>query len=53
MSAEADICPLQAPELAGKIEGAIGEGPQFHQTMGYYPQGVGPDTAVLPRACVR
>lgn len=53
MSAEPDIYPLRAPELAGKIDGAIGEGSQFHQTMGYYPQGVGPDTVVLPRACVR
>jgi hypothetical protein len=49
MSAEADIYPLQAPELAEKIEGAIGEGSQFHQTFGYYAQGVGPDTAVLSR----
>jgi len=28
MSAEVDIYPLQAPELAEKIEGAIGEGPR-------------------------
>ena len=49
MSAEADIYPLHAPELAEKIEGAIGEGSQFHQTFGYYAQGVGPNTAVLPR----
>jgi hypothetical protein len=48
MSAEADIYPLQAPELAEKIEGALGEGSQFHETYGYYAQGVGPDTAVLP-----
>ena len=48
MSAEADIYPLQAPELADKIDGAIGEGSQFHDTHGYYAQGVGPDTAVLP-----
>lgn len=26
MSAEADIYPMQAPELAEKIDGAIGEG---------------------------
>lgn len=44
----ADIYPLQAPELADQIDGAIGEGSQFHQTYGYYAQGVGPDTAVLP-----
>ena len=48
MSAEADIYPLRAPELAEKIEGAIGEGSQFHDTYGYYAQGVGPETAVLP-----
>ncbi len=48
MSAEADIYPLQAPELAEKIEGALGEGSQFHDTYGYYAQGVGPETALLP-----
>lgn len=48
MSAEVDIYPLQAPELAEKIEGAIGEGSQFHETYGYYAQGVGPETASLP-----
>lgn len=48
VSMEADIYPLQAPELADKIDGAIGEGSQFHQTFGYYAQGVGPDTAMLP-----
>lgn len=44
MSAEADIYPLHAPELADKIEGALGEGSQFHDTYGYYAQGVGPGT---------
>lgn len=48
MSMEADIYPLQAPELADRIDGAIGEGSQFHQNFGYYAQGVGPDTATLP-----
>lgn len=48
MSAEADIYPLAAPDLADKIDGALGEGSQFHETYGYYAQGVGPDTAVLP-----
>jgi hypothetical protein len=48
MSAEADIYPLHAPELAEKIEGALGEGSQFHETYGYYAQGVGPETAMLP-----
>lgn len=49
MSMEADIYPLQAPNLAEEIEGAIGEGSQFHQNNGYYAQGVGPDTAILPK----
>lgn len=48
MSAEADIYPLRAPELSDRIDGAIGEGSQFHETHGYYAQGVGPDTAILP-----
>jgi hypothetical protein len=48
MSAEADIYPLNAPELAERIEGALGEGSWFHETHGYYAQGVGPETAVLP-----
>jgi hypothetical protein len=48
MSAEADIYPLQAPELADKIDGALGEGSQFHDHNGYYAQGVGPETAILP-----
>ncbi|WP_399685035.1 DUF6036 family nucleotidyltransferase [Xenophilus sp.] len=48
VSMEADIYPLQAPELAERIDGAIGEGSQFHQTHGYYAQGVGPETATLP-----
>ena len=47
VSMEADIYPLQAPELAENIEGSIGEGSQFHETYGYYAQGVGPDTAML------
>ena len=49
VSMEADIYPLQMPDLADKIDGAIGQGSQFHQTYGYYAQGVGPETAVLPR----
>ena len=48
VSMEADIYPLKSPELANQIDGAIGEGPAFHRSHGYYAQGVGPDTAVLP-----
>jgi hypothetical protein len=47
-SMEADIYPMQRPELADLIEGAIGEGSPFHDLFGYYAQGVGPETAVLP-----
>ena len=48
MSAEADIYPYRAPELANEIDVNIGEGSRFHETHGYYAQGVGPDTAILP-----
>ena len=48
MSAEADIHPLEAPELANQIDGAIGEWSDFHQTKGYCAQGVGPEAANLP-----
>jgi len=47
-SMESDIYPKNKPELADKVDGAIGEGSSFHQLYGYYAQGVGPDTAVLP-----
>lgn len=47
-SREADIYPLHRPDLADVIDGAIGEGSRFHDTYGYYAQGVGPETAVLP-----
>ena len=52
-SMEADLYPLSRPELADKVDGAIGEGSQFHQTHGYYAQGVGPDTATLPKGWQR
>jgi hypothetical protein len=48
-SGELDIYPLRQPELADVIDGAIGEGSPFHATFGYYAQGVGPETAKLPR----
>jgi hypothetical protein len=47
-SMEADVYPLHRPELADLIDGAIGEGSPFHERFGYYAQGVGPETAVLP-----
>lgn len=48
MSAEADIYPLNAIDKADAIDAAIGEGSRFHETYGYYAQGVGPETACLP-----
>jgi hypothetical protein len=47
-SMEADVYPLLRPELADLIDGAIGEGSPFHACFGYYAQGVGPETALLP-----
>jgi hypothetical protein len=49
MSAEVDIYPMLALEKADDIDAMIGEGSQFHQTFGYYAQGVGPETATLPK----
>jgi len=49
VSMEADVYPRNRPERADLIDGSIGEGSPFHHTFGYYAQGVGPGTAVLPR----
>jgi hypothetical protein len=48
-SNEADVYPKNKPELADVIDGAIGELSTFHDTFGYYAQGVAPETATLPR----
>jgi hypothetical protein len=48
-SLEADIYPLHDPEAANLIDGAIGDGSQFHLAYGYYAHGVGPETAKAPR----
>lgn len=47
-SMEADIYPLHRPDLADLIDGAVGELSPFEERFGYYAQGVGPETAVLP-----
>lgn len=49
-SVEADIAALDDPdqEKADLIDGAIGEASAFHETFGYYAQGVTQSTAVLP-----
>lgn len=48
MSMEADIYPMNAEEKADYIDGALGEGSRFHETYGYYAQGVDSGTACLP-----
>jgi hypothetical protein len=47
LSQEADVYPRNHPDRADDIDGAIGELSAFHQTHGYYAQGVSPETAVL------
>ncbi len=47
-SMETDVYPKNKPELAELVDGSIGEGSFFHAEFGYYAQGVGPNTAVLP-----
>jgi hypothetical protein len=48
VSVEADVYPKNHPERAELIDGSIGELSPFHDTFGYYAQGVGPETAMLP-----
>jgi hypothetical protein len=48
-SAEADVYPRHHPERSDLIDGSIGEGSTFHETFGYYAQGVGEETATLPK----
>ncbi|MBI3982063.1 MAG: hypothetical protein HY337_04070 [Gemmatimonadetes bacterium] len=49
LSMEVDVDPKNRPELVDRIDGALGEGSQFHQTHGFYVHGVSIETAVLPR----
>lgn len=49
-SIEADVAALDDPDerKADLIDGSIGEASIFHETFGYYAQGVSQATAVLP-----
>ena len=49
-SVEVDIVPFDDPDetKADLIDGSIGEASPFHETFGYYAQGVGQRTAILP-----
>jgi hypothetical protein len=48
VSMEADVFPMNYPERADLVDGSIGELSPFHDTFGYYAQGVGEETATLP-----
>ena len=47
-SIEVDVQPLNHPEAANLIDGALGEFSQFHQTHGFYVHGVSIEAATLP-----
>lgn len=48
-SLEADVATLDGDEAKSDlIDGNIGEGSQFHETYGFYAQGVSLKTAILP-----
>ncbi|HYO14403.1 MAG TPA: hypothetical protein VE685_14500 [Thermoanaerobaculia bacterium] len=46
VSMEADLFPLHHPERADVIDGSIGELSPFHETFGYYAQGVSEATGL-------
>ncbi len=46
-SNEADIYPTRSPEKAWDIEGSLGSGSMFHETYGYFADGVAPEIAKL------
>ena len=48
VSREIDLYPALHPEKADLIDGAIGAMSSFDETFGYYADGVGPETAVMP-----
>ncbi len=48
ISNEADVYPRNFPERWELVDGSIGELSPFHETFGYYAQGVEPETAILP-----
>lgn len=51
MTPEADIFapdPEDVEYVSDQIDGSIGRNSAFHQTFGYYGDGVSPETAILP-----
>jgi len=53
VSREVDLYPALHPERADLIDGAIGAMSSFDETFGYYADGVGPETAVMPADWMR
>lgn len=47
-SMEADLIPVEHPERWNLIDGVLGELSPFHETFGYYADGVETNTATLP-----
>lgn len=47
-SIEVDLYPANDPAKADLVDGALGDGSDFHRTYGYYAHGVGPETAKAP-----
>ena len=48
LSREADLIPVQSPELWNLIDGTLGEGSPFEEAYGYFADGVERSTAILP-----
>ena len=48
ISVEADLFPRNRPDRTDLIDGSIGELSPFHETFGYYAEGVSEKTAHLP-----
>ncbi|MGH8475303.1 MAG: DUF6036 family nucleotidyltransferase [Methylococcales bacterium] len=48
-SMEADMIPIDHPEKWNLIDGVLGQGSPFHETFGYYADGVDESTAILPQ----
>lgn len=53
ISADVDLYPRNHPERSDLVDGSIGELSPFHETFGYYAQGVGERTAVVPEGWER
>jgi hypothetical protein len=49
ISMEADMLPLDAPDKTDLLTGTIGELSAFHDSWGYFADGISLETAILPR----